>query len=92
MAVRRISLPLSHSLDFYHRLRSGFAVSKCCFTFHRRSQWNHSAAAVLKESISPGVSVNYTQLLISGKFVDTVSGKTFRKLDLRTGEVIAHVA
>ncbi|PKI55333.1 hypothetical protein CRG98_024349 [Punica granatum] len=35
---------------------------------------NHSTAAVLKESTSPSVFVNYSQLLISGKFVDLASG------------------
>lgn len=35
----------------------------------------HSTAAVLEEPINPGVSVNYTQLLINGKFVDAASGQ-----------------
>lgn len=51
-----------------------------------------STAAVAEEPISPPVQVNYTQLLIDGKFVDSASGKTFPTLDPRTGELIAHVA
>uniref|UniRef100_A0A0E0LAB1 Aldehyde dehydrogenase domain-containing protein n=2 Tax=Oryza TaxID=4527 RepID=A0A0E0LAB1_ORYPU len=51
-----------------------------------------STAAVAEEPISPPVQVNYTQLLIDGKFVDSASGKTFPTLDPRTGDVIAHVA
>lgn len=34
----------------------------------------HSTAAALEEPINPGVSVNYNQLLINGKFVDAASG------------------
>lgn len=33
-----------------------------------------STAAVAEEPISPPVQVNYTQLLIDGKFVDSASG------------------
>ncbi|KAL5199297.1 hypothetical protein ABZP36_020500 [Zizania latifolia] len=51
-----------------------------------------STAAAAEEPISPPVQVNYTQLLIDGKFVDSASGKTFPTLDPRTGEVIAHVS
>ncbi|XP_071710187.1 aldehyde dehydrogenase family 2 member B4, mitochondrial-like [Rutidosis leptorrhynchoides] len=51
-----------------------------------------STAAALEEPITPSVKVNYTQLLIDGKFVDSASGKTFPTLDPRTGEVIANVA
>ncbi|KAL4639135.1 hypothetical protein ACB092_03G196000 [Castanea dentata] len=42
--------------------------------------------------IKPPVEVKYTQLLIDGKFVDAASGKTFKTLDPRTGDVIANVA
>jgi len=49
-------------------------------------------AAAAEEPISPSVRVGETQLLINGKFVDAVSGKTFLTLDPRTGEVIARVA
>ncbi|WOL13801.1 aldehyde dehydrogenase family 2 member B7, mitochondrial [Canna indica] len=51
-----------------------------------------STATAIEEPIHPPVQVQYTQLLINGKFVDSASGKTFPTLDPRTGEVIAHVA
>ncbi|KAJ3699292.1 hypothetical protein LUZ61_002997 [Rhynchospora tenuis] len=50
-----------------------------------------STAAAIEDPLAPPVKVNYTQLLIDGKFVDSASGKTFPTLDPRTGEVIAHV-
>ncbi|OWM89634.1 aldehyde dehydrogenase family 2 member B7, mitochondrial [Punica granatum] len=94
MAARRISSLLSRSIP-----SSTTASSRALL---RNGKWNkpgfesgirnHSTAAVLEEPISPGVSVNYTQLMINGKFVDAASGKTFPTLDPRTGEVIAHVA
>ncbi|GJT62632.1 aldehyde dehydrogenase family 2 member B4, mitochondrial-like protein [Tanacetum coccineum] len=51
-----------------------------------------STVIALEEPITPHVKVNYTQLLINGKFVDSASGKTFPSLDPRKGEVIADVA
>ncbi|RYR18112.1 hypothetical protein Ahy_B03g062736 isoform D [Arachis hypogaea] len=51
-----------------------------------------TATALEEEPIKPAVQVEHTQLLIGGKFVDALSGKTFPTLDPRTGEVIAHVA
>ncbi|ERN05911.1 hypothetical protein AMTR_s00006p00268060 [Amborella trichopoda] len=51
-----------------------------------------SSAVAAEEPITPPVQVEYTQLLIGGKYVDSASGKTFPTLDPRTGEVIAHVA
>ncbi|XP_057486285.1 benzaldehyde dehydrogenase, mitochondrial [Actinidia eriantha] len=57
-----------------------------------RGIWKYSTAAAIEEPIKPPVSVDHTQLLINGKFVDAASGKTFPTLDPRTGEVIAHVA
>ncbi|KAI4330402.1 hypothetical protein MLD38_028692 [Melastoma candidum] len=58
-----------------------------------RKHGNYStAAAIDQEPINPSVSINYTQLLIDGKFVPAVSGKTFPTLDPRTEDVIAHVA
>ncbi|KAJ1698800.1 hypothetical protein LUZ63_007312 [Rhynchospora breviuscula] len=51
-----------------------------------------STAAAIEDPVAPPVQVNYTKLLINGKFVDSASGKTFQTLDPRTGEVIAHVA
>lgn len=50
------------------------------------------AAETIAEPIKPAVSVNLTQLLIDGKFVDAASGKTFPTIDPRTEEVIAHIA
>ncbi|XP_057419267.1 benzaldehyde dehydrogenase, mitochondrial-like [Lotus japonicus] len=52
----------------------------------------YSTAAEVEELITPQVSINYTQHLINGKFVDAASGKTFPAYDPRTGDVIAHVA
>nr|GMD24681.1 aldehyde dehydrogenase family 2 member B7, mitochondrial-like [Ipomoea batatas] len=51
-----------------------------------------STAAAVEEAIKPPVSVEHTQLLINGHFVDSASGKTFQTIDPRTGEVIANVA
>ncbi|KAG9153452.1 hypothetical protein Leryth_025743 [Lithospermum erythrorhizon] len=51
-----------------------------------------SKATALKDPIKPSVKVEYTQLLINGQFVDAASGKTFKTLDPRTGDVIADVA
>lgn len=50
------------------------------------------AAETIAEPIKPAVSINLTQLLIDGKFVDAASGKTFPTIDPRTEEVIAHIA
>ncbi|CAK9169371.1 unnamed protein product [Ilex paraguariensis] len=58
----------------------------------RRETPRFSTAALTEELVIPPVQVNYTQLLINGKFVDSASGKTFPTFDPRTGEVIAHVA
>ncbi|KAK1274649.1 hypothetical protein QJS04_geneDACA013297 [Acorus gramineus] len=49
-------------------------------------------AVAVEEPIKPPVEVEHTQLLIGGKFVDAISGRTFPTLDPRTGEIIAHVA
>ncbi|KAJ3699291.1 hypothetical protein LUZ61_002996 [Rhynchospora tenuis] len=51
-----------------------------------------STAVAIEDPVAPPVQVNYTKLLIDGKFVDSASGKTFPTVDPRTGEVIAHVA
>ncbi|GAA0159760.1 dehydrogenase [Lithospermum erythrorhizon] len=51
-----------------------------------------SKATALEDPIKPSVKVEYTQLLINGQFVDAASGKTFKTLDPRTGDVIADVA
>lgn len=39
-----------------------------------RSMHRFSTAAVLDEPIAPPVQINYTKLLINGKFVDSASG------------------
>ncbi|PSS20880.1 Aldehyde dehydrogenase family 2 member like [Actinidia chinensis var. chinensis] len=36
--------------------------------------------------------IKFTKLFINGKFVDSISGKTFETIDPRTGEVIAKIA
>src|SRR5215472_11221991 len=42
--------------------------------------------------MEPTVKVSATKLLINGKWVDSVSGKTFPTINPSTGEVITHVA
>lgn len=89
MAAKRISsLLLSRSLTPSLASRLTRGKSACAGPISRYS----TAAAALEEPIKPPVSVEYTQLLINGQFVDAASGKTFPTLDPRTGEVIAHVA
>ncbi|KAK4753595.1 hypothetical protein SAY87_001699 [Trapa incisa] len=91
MAARRISsLLLSQSLASATSAR--YLLSRGSKAIIASAVRKHSTTAVLEEPINPGVSVNHTQLLINGKFVDAASGKTFPTLDPRTGEVIAHVA
>ncbi|XP_073274365.1 benzaldehyde dehydrogenase, mitochondrial-like [Primulina huaijiensis] len=82
MAARRISPFFSRSIHTFLGRKYGLG----------RSMPRFSTAAVLDEPIAPPVQINYTKLLINGKFVDSASGKTFPTLDPRTGEVIAHVA
>ncbi|WRX35089.1 Aldehyde dehydrogenase domain - like 10 [Theobroma cacao] len=36
--------------------------------------------------------IQFTKLFINGKFVDSISGKTFEAVDPRTGEVITRIA
>uniref|UniRef100_A0A5B7A9T1 Aldehyde dehydrogenase 1 n=1 Tax=Davidia involucrata TaxID=16924 RepID=A0A5B7A9T1_DAVIN len=36
--------------------------------------------------------IKFTKLFINGKFVDSISGKTFETIDPRTGEMIARIA
>lgn len=57
-----------------------------------RAVANYGTAAAVEDPIKPSVGIEYTKLLINGKFVDSASGKTFPTLDPRTGEVITHVA
>src|SRR5260370_25062289 len=47
-----------------------------------------TAAAVLEKNVKVGP----TKLLINGKWVDSVSGKTFPTINPSTGEVITQVA
>ncbi|XP_044494509.1 benzaldehyde dehydrogenase, mitochondrial [Mangifera indica] len=85
MAARRLSLLLSRAASSNLFLRGkNSTLSRGAFSF--------STAAAIEEPITPPVKVDYTQLLINGKFVDSASGKTFPTLDPRTGDVIAHVA
>ncbi|XP_058749404.1 aldehyde dehydrogenase family 2 member B4, mitochondrial-like isoform X3 [Vicia villosa] len=92
MAARSISRLLSRSLS-----SSGVAASLLRSPLGRKSEgWRNinrfSTAAAVEELITPQVPINYTQLLINGKFVDAASGKTFPTYDPRTGEVISQVA
>ncbi|CAN1765739.1 Aldehyde dehydrogenase family 2 member C4 [Linum perenne] len=41
---------------------------------------------------APPTAIKFTKLFIDGKFVDSVSGKTFETFDPRTGEVITTVS
>ncbi|XP_058762615.1 aldehyde dehydrogenase family 2 member B4, mitochondrial-like [Vicia villosa] len=92
MAARSISRLLSRSLS-----SSGVAASLLRSPLGRKSEgWRNinrfSTAAAVEELITPQVPINYTKLLINGKFVDAASGKTFPTYDPRTGEVISQVA
>src|SRR5437016_14212960 len=50
-------------------------------------------SATAKQSVSsPHVKVKQTKMLIDGKWVDSVSGRTFETINPATGDVIAHVA
>ncbi|XP_019176626.1 PREDICTED: aldehyde dehydrogenase family 2 member B7, mitochondrial [Ipomoea nil] len=93
MAARRITSLLTRSLlSSSHsssplRLLAGGGTSILAGGINR-----FSTAAAVEEAIKPPVSVEHTQLLINGHFVDAASGKTFPTIDPRTGEVIANVA
>lgn len=94
MAARTLSRLLSRSLS---SSSSGASASLLRSPLGRKSEGlintnRFSTAAAVEELITPQVSINYTQHLINGKFVDAASGKTFPTLDPRTGEVIANVA
>ncbi|GLT36536.1 hypothetical protein SLA2020_109080 [Shorea laevis] len=88
MAARRISSFLSRSFTS----SSSPLLSKGVNPILVRGISRYSTATALEDPITPPVKVNYTQLLIDGKFVDSASGKTFPTLDPRTGDAIAHVA
>jgi orotate phosphoribosyltransferase len=56
-----------------------FLFDDFCFTSGRKSEgWinrnRFSTAAAVEELITPQVSINYTQHLINGQFVDAASG------------------
>jgi orotate phosphoribosyltransferase len=56
-----------------------FLFDVFCFTSGRKSEgWintnRFSTAAAVEELITPQVSINYTQHLINGQFVDSASG------------------
>ncbi|XP_045787833.1 aldehyde dehydrogenase family 2 member B4, mitochondrial-like [Trifolium pratense] len=92
MAARTLSRLLSRSLS-----SSGGSASLLRSSLGTKSEgWinrnRFSTAAAVEELITPQVSINYTQHLINGQFVDAASGKTFPTYDPRTGEVIAQVA
>ncbi|CAI9280358.1 unnamed protein product [Lactuca saligna] len=90
MAARRLSGVLSRSLSL--RPLSSSVVSRGKRSNLEGESRRFGTAAALEQPITPSVRINYTQLLIDGKFVDSASGKTFPTLDPRTGEVIANVA
>ncbi|KAK1297836.1 Aldehyde dehydrogenase family 2 member C4 [Acorus calamus] len=54
------------------------------------TEYNGVAAEQFKVAAPP--EIKFTKLFIDGRFVDSVSGKTFETFDPRTGEVIARVA
>ncbi|XP_031263171.1 aldehyde dehydrogenase family 2 member B7, mitochondrial-like [Pistacia vera] len=85
MAARRLSLLLSRTASSNPFLRGNNSRLT-------RGAFSYSTSAAIEEPLTPSVKVDYTQLLINGKFVDSASGKTFPTLDPRTGNVIAHVA
>src|SRR5205807_4492268 len=58
---------------------------------HRRRPMT-TVAAPSKSSKKSPVKVRQTKMLIDGKWVDSVSGRTFESINPATGEVIAHVA
>ncbi|GAU19656.1 hypothetical protein TSUD_185720 [Trifolium subterraneum] len=94
MAARALSRLLSRSIS---SSSSGVSASLLRSSLGRKSEgWTNisrfSTAAAVEELITPQVSINYTQHLINGQFVDAASGKTFPTYDPRTGEVIARVA
>src|SRR5437016_6092918 len=49
-------------------------------------------AAPSKSAKKSPVKIRQTKMLIDGKWVDSVSGRTFESINPATGEVIAHVA
>src|SRR5581483_8304422 len=51
-----------------------------------------SATAPASTASQAPVRVRQTKMLIDGKWVDSVSGRTFETINPATGEVIAHVA
>jgi aldehyde dehydrogenase (NAD+) len=51
-----------------------------------------TATASPLEKKKPPVQIRQTKMLIDGKWVDAVSGKTFETINPATGEAIAHVA
>ncbi|KAK2409161.1 aldehyde dehydrogenase family 2 member B4, mitochondrial [Trifolium repens] len=97
MAARTLSRLLSRSLSSSSSSSYGGSASLLRSSLGRKSEgWinrnRFSTAAAVEELITPQVSINYTQHLINGQFVDSASGKTFPTYDPRTGEAIAHVA
>ncbi|PON98931.1 Succinylglutamate-semialdehyde dehydrogenase [Trema orientale] len=89
MAAIKMSSLLSRS---FTSISGSALLSKGRVPVAVRAIGNYSTAAATEELIKPSVSIDYTKLLIDGKFVDSASGKTFPTFDPRTGDVIAHVA
>ncbi|KAK4782955.1 hypothetical protein SAY86_007329 [Trapa natans] len=90
MYVQKIHSATSSRSSLAYRTRYFGQLRNWVGAIVRRS-FSTSVAAV-DEATSPGISIDDTQLLIDGAFVDAASGKTFSTFDPRTGDVIAHVA
>ncbi|XVE67953.1 hypothetical protein DITRI_Ditri09bG0029300 [Diplodiscus trichospermus] len=94
MAARRLSSLLSLSAAS----SAAAATRTSLYSFGQFSSWGRgisssfSTSAATDDPISPSIQIDHTQLLINGKFVEAVSGKTFPTLDPRTGDVIAQIA
>src|SRR2546423_15519822 len=57
-----------------------------------KSNGNGATRITLRAPARPSVRVRQTKMLIDGKWVNSVSGRTFETINPATGEVIAHVA
>ncbi|XP_062110280.1 benzaldehyde dehydrogenase, mitochondrial-like [Humulus lupulus] len=91
MAALKMSSLLSRSLS----AASGSALfpkGRVPLAVRAIGTYSTAAAAATEEFIQPSISVDYTKLMINGKFVDSASGKTFPTFDPRTGDLIANVA
>src|SRR5256885_15053818 len=57
-----------------------------------KSNGNGATRVTLRAPARPGVRVRQTKMLIDGKWMSSVSGRTFETINPATGEVIANVA